>query len=159
MTTYTAISATETQSGKPITESLMTRFANNCLAIQEGDPTAPRINPKKAMTQNSASIREEAAWAGTFGFTASLTHSFTSFFDAAIDCTLETSGNPNEFASYRVKLDGVTVINNAKQDSSRSIDVTPGSHTLEFEIYKTSGSFNDDAEVTNPSLKLTGFWL
>ena len=41
MTTYTAINATETQSGKPITESLMTRFANNLVAVTEGDPSSP----------------------------------------------------------------------------------------------------------------------
>lgn len=44
MTTFTAIQPSELQAGKPITEALMTRFASNCLAIQEGDPTAPKIS-------------------------------------------------------------------------------------------------------------------
>lgn len=43
MTTYQVINDNEIDLDSPITESLMTRLRNNPLAIQEGDPTAPKI--------------------------------------------------------------------------------------------------------------------
>ena len=64
MTTYTAIAGTETQSGKPLTESLLTRLANNCLAIQEGDPTAPRI-AKEAFNDGEITVVDSAYTTGT----------------------------------------------------------------------------------------------
>lgn len=43
MTTYTAITDTETGFEKPVTISLMRRLRDNPLAIQEGDATAPNL--------------------------------------------------------------------------------------------------------------------
>lgn len=43
MTTYTAITDTETGFEKPVTISLIRRLRDNPLAIQEGDATAPSI--------------------------------------------------------------------------------------------------------------------
>lgn len=43
MTTYTAITDTETGFEKPVTISLMRRLRDNPLAIQQGDATAPSI--------------------------------------------------------------------------------------------------------------------
>lgn len=43
MTTYTAITDTDTGFEKPITISLMRRLRDNPLAIQQGDATAPNI--------------------------------------------------------------------------------------------------------------------
>lgn len=43
MTTYTAITDTETGFEKPLTISLVRRLRDNALAIQEGDATAPNI--------------------------------------------------------------------------------------------------------------------
>lgn len=43
MTTYTAITDTETGFEKPVTISLMRRLRDNPLAIQQGDATAPNL--------------------------------------------------------------------------------------------------------------------
>jgi hypothetical protein len=43
MTSYSPIANSEIDTESPITESLMVRVRDNPLAIQEGDPTAPRI--------------------------------------------------------------------------------------------------------------------
>jgi hypothetical protein len=43
MTSYNTISDAEIASGKPVTNSLMTRLRNNLLAMLEGDVTAPKI--------------------------------------------------------------------------------------------------------------------
>ncbi|MBC7282578.1 hypothetical protein [Hoeflea sp.] len=43
MTTYTAITDTETGFEKPVTISLIRRLRDNPLAIQQGDATAPSI--------------------------------------------------------------------------------------------------------------------
>lgn len=43
MTTYTAITDTETGFEKPLTISLVRRLRDNALAIQEGDATAPNL--------------------------------------------------------------------------------------------------------------------
>lgn len=43
MTTYTAITNTETGFEKPLTISLVRRLRDNALAIQEGDATAPNL--------------------------------------------------------------------------------------------------------------------
>lgn len=43
MTTYRAIASTETDPQAPLTASLMKALQSNPLAIQEGDPTAPKI--------------------------------------------------------------------------------------------------------------------
>lgn len=44
MTTYTNIPDTDIDTESPLTVALMTALRNNPLAIQEGDPSAPRIN-------------------------------------------------------------------------------------------------------------------
>jgi hypothetical protein len=43
MTTYTAILDGEVDSDSPLTDTLMTRWRDNPIAIAEGDATAPRI--------------------------------------------------------------------------------------------------------------------
>lgn len=43
MPTYQAISDAELASGKPVSQSLLTRLRDNAIAIAEGDPSAPRI--------------------------------------------------------------------------------------------------------------------
>ena len=43
MTSYSPIGNAEVDTESPVTESLMVRMRDNPLAIQEGDPTAPKI--------------------------------------------------------------------------------------------------------------------
>jgi len=45
MTTYTAITNAEIDPESPVTESLVQRLRDNPIAISEGEPNAPKINP------------------------------------------------------------------------------------------------------------------
>lgn len=123
MATYASISASETQSGQPITESLMTRLADNPLAIAEGDPTAPNIDPLKAMAQNSGSIIEElidlTPGTGTSSSPYIVNFNITNPADQPFDRVLFTivtsgthinSGSNDKSIRYRVLLNGVETI-------------------------------------------------
>lgn len=43
MTTYTAITDAEIDQDSPITQTLMTKYRDNLIAVLEGDPSAPSI--------------------------------------------------------------------------------------------------------------------
>lgn len=168
MPTYTAISATEVQAGKPITESLMTRLVNNLLAVVEGDPTAPIIYPS-IMPQNSGSVyglteRSNGAIISSNGsWRTMLTITFDNNFGGAVEADVDmsyyiTSQNASD---SRLLLNGSTIetfgaLNTSvvtKQSLVR-VSIPTGTNTLTFEI-NTVGTI---ARIYG-SMKVKGLWL
>ena len=66
MTTYTAIATSEIDVDSPAKESVFSRLRDNALAIQEGDPTAPKIFFQALRAQTFTS-------SGTFNVPAGVT--------------------------------------------------------------------------------------
>lgn len=62
MTTYTAIPNADVDQDSPVTQPLMTALRDNVLAIQEGDPTAPKI--RDAALDTGAATAAGIAWVG-----------------------------------------------------------------------------------------------
>lgn len=140
MTTYTAISATETQSGKPITESLMTRFANNCLAIQEGDPTAPRIQ-KEAFDVGELTVIDSAySTGGSVSF--SFDHGESGAMDVYILFQGQTFLGNGVNGTATMTVDSTTYISHPLDGRSanlhcgggRALSLGSGSHTIAASI-------------------------
>lgn len=136
MTTYTAISATEVQSGKPLTESLLTRLANNCLAIQEGDPTAPRIQ-KEAFDDGEITIVDSAYSAST-SVSFSFDHGEATAQDVHIFATASGYLNNGQEANLTITVDATDqvtsrVTGKPGYDSAaagRVVSLSAGSHTI-----------------------------
>ena len=146
MTTYTAISATETQSGKPITESLMTRFANNCLAIQEGDPTAPRIK-KEAFDAGELTVIDSAYSTGTsvsFTFNHGEATSQTVYIVATASGYLgngETASLSISVAGSAVATAGVEgVVGTSSAAVGRAVSVATGDQTISASGFGGTGN-------------------
>lgn len=75
MTTYTAIPNGDVDVDSPITTSLMQALRDNPLAIQEGDASAPRIEPKAI-----SDVSVGAYSTSNFGFTGRATVVFNNTF-------------------------------------------------------------------------------
>lgn len=114
MTTYTAISATETQSGKPITESLMTRLANNLLACAENDPSAPAFIGRLEAFEQFYQL-------GGVG-TNSITFSVANNTGGNLNATCLGYFTASDDHTFSVRLDGVGVPNN--------FTIPPGTSTI-----------------------------
>ena len=113
MTTFTAIAGTETQSGKPLTESLLTRLANNCLAIQEGDPTAPRI-AKEAFDDGEITVIDAAY---STGASASFTFNHGEATSQTVYIIATASGylNSSEAAVLTISVAGSVVATSGEE--------------------------------------------
>ena len=61
MTTYTAITDAEIDQDSPITQTLMTKYRDNLIAVLEGDPSAPSILDNIANTSVGGGV-------GTYAF-------------------------------------------------------------------------------------------
>lgn len=168
MTTYTAISATETQSGKPITESLMTRLANNLLAVVEQDPTAPILYPK-VLPQDSGSVyafsarssgSSLGATSGASGYYDFFDLSVTSDFDADVRCDfqckfIQNSGTRNVRLYVNGSLEaelGTWSYNVETEGYAWNITLSPGANTVTVAM-----------DVIGPAVsgwaKIRGSWL
>ena len=66
MTTYTSISGPEVAAGAALTTSLMTALRDNPLAIQEGDPSAPKIVTDKALAPYTLTTASNTGQTATF---------------------------------------------------------------------------------------------
>lgn len=171
MTTYTAINATETQSGKPITESLMTRLANNLLAVVEGDATAPVIHPK-IMPQGSGGVGavSQRSSGGVISSSGSVRTMYSMTFDnefrGPVDCTISVSTSVNNTggdgaSNFQLLLDGSVIAQNTASLSSGSQvnlssleSISIGTHTVEFRM--TDGGSTGTVTGT---LSVQGGWL
>ena len=168
MTTYTAIAGTETQSGKPITESLMTRMANNLLAVVEQDPTAPVLEPK-VLVQNSGSVYGYSSRSngGSLGGTSGASGWYDRFeltidndFDSAVLCDFQcdflvNAGTP----AVRLYVNGSlrkalgTWPNNAATEASEwNISLPTGTNTITVALDAAGGNVYGWAKVR-------GSWL
>lgn len=169
MTTYTAISATETQSGKPITESLMTRLANNLVAVTEGDPTAPIIYPK-IMPQDSGGLKLETSRSGSWlqstgsGYYEYLVINYTSDFPAAITCDIVIdyafAGGGTSY-NYELRLDGTVIDTDSNSGADTwmlSYDLPAGTHTLSFRARNQFGN-SSSVLLTTATMTAIGSWL
>lgn len=172
MTTYTAISTTEIESGKPVTESLMTRLANNLLAVVEGDSTAPdfkaRALVKGSATLSASTSRSSAANLGATdsGYYEYLSLTFDSDFLANLTASVSVGytfiaggGAAEDQNNIRIQLDGTTIYTNTSPNPSGSASVSasisPGSHTLSFQsdpLYTLPATFTG-------SISVNGDWL
>lgn len=167
MTTFTGINPTETQSGKPITESLMTRLANNLIAVLEGDPTAPIIYPA-IMPQGSGGLDLATSRTGNNlgsmgGFYYSyLEISYNSGFPSAIDCSisadLSLGGSAGTDHDYKLYIDGSEVAAGSSMPWGLTLSLPSGAHTLTL---AARNQFNSgDSYITSTStLTAKGLWL
>lgn len=62
MTTYTAILATETDPGKPVKSDLAKRWADNVLAMFEGDASASSVRLQDAALDTGAATGAGTTW-------------------------------------------------------------------------------------------------
>lgn len=144
MTTFTAIAGTETQSGKPLTESLLTRLANNCLAIQEGDPTAPRI-AKEAFDDGEITVIDAAY---STGASASFTFNHGEATSQTVYIIATASGylNSSEAAVLTISVAGSVVATSGEEGSvgtssaavGRAVSVATGNQTISASGFGTS---------------------
>ena len=167
MTTYTAIAGTETQSGKPLTESLMTRLANNLLAVVEGDPTAPQFFAR-AIEQNSGTIDEETARASA-GVIQAIGGGYNEYLNISVDNDFLGSviarvqlvyefnsggGAGGNQANMRVRLNGVDAqYLGSYSESSNSLSSTI---TITLPVGTNEISFQADSSTSLPSPDFTG---
>lgn len=104
MTTFTQINATETQSNKALTESLMTRLANNVLAIQEGDPTAPKIQ-QDAIQDGAISVIDTVQGSGSLSL--SFDHGQSTAQDVYITFSAGITTSNASTSDYSLEVNGV----------------------------------------------------
>ena len=146
MTTYTAISGTETQSGKPLTESLLTRLANNCLAIQEGDATAPKIK-NLAFDDGEMTVIDSSYTTGT---SASITfnHGESDSRDVYISFGAGAYLNNGQDGTATLQVNGSTRVTAGARGASgrecfsggRVSSLGSGDHTINVTLANTDSS-------------------
>lgn len=168
MTTFTGINPTETQSGKPITESLMTRLANNLIAVLEGDPTAPTIFPA-IMPQDSGSVYGYSSRSngGSLGGTSGASGWYDKFeltidndFGVPIRCDLQydflvNAGTPNVrlyLNNANTRALGVWPSNSAVKGSEWDLILPTGTSTITV-------AFDIQGGNVFGWVKLRGLWL
>lgn len=145
MTTYTEINDTEIESGKPVTESLVTRLAKNVLAIQEGDPTAPKIQPNAIP---DGLVTAVASVEGSGGLTLNFDHGEAAAHDVHITFSahkyLFNLNNPHSVSltvngTTEFSADGLNVNGDAFMCAGVLVSLGSGSHTIVLNVPSGSG--------------------
>lgn len=135
MATYTAITDAEIDQDSPITQTLMTKYRDNLIAVFEGDASAPRVVAEAF----SGSVAGSTVLFGLSGITYPNTSSNEIFipeatFKATTSCEIRVSaqyrrtGSNGQTVTMRIYKNGSAVLTQSKSSTSYS------THTVDISL-------------------------
>lgn len=142
MATYRAIASSETDPQSPLTSTLVVALAQNPLAIQEGDDTAPRISPRaQGFTSIAGSSSEAALTLSGFGNYDGVKINIMANADSIFgDIQIQLSTDGTTFTTAVSVSDGGGGVDGGLVNALVTIDLSTGAYLSAWGAPATVGS-------------------